>query len=489
MYTVLSVGYVAIMILVFLGMSIFVHELGHFLSAKWCGMVIDTFSIGLGPAIWKRKFGEVTYKIGWIPFGGYVALPQLDPAGMSRVQGKSDQQAEAEAAGDAEPERSFPPIAPWKRIIVSASGATGNIILAVIIAWLVYWIGIPTAPSQQSAALAHVVEESSAYEQGLRGGDVIDSVNGKPMTSWIDVLQEAALCNEITIVAHAPDGTPKTVAIPTVRSEQGHQTITSLHGLSECLVGTVGEGTSAEKAGIISGDVITEVDGIDIINWEQLVDLVSERPDKRISVKVRRDDEEVEMFVTPKLDKKEARAVIGVRVGSQTSHPLPSAQLKSHATLIFRVLKALVTPSQAGNAARAVGGPVAIFEVYYKLIISSMMLAVWFTGVLNVNLAIINLLPMPILDGGHIMFCLWEMIARKPASPKVVDSLVNVFGVLLACILVLLLYRDIKRIVPQDSAPGRVFSKIDRLIDRDKDNAEELPEAVDPTPPQPSTND
>src|SRR5210317_1991058 len=112
-----SLGDVLVLIVLF-GITIFVHELGHFWVALKCGLVVDTFSIGFGPAIWKKKVNGVVYKIGWIPFGGYVALPQLDPSGMSHIQ---DGEGEQET-------RELPPVAPWKRILVSVAGAGGNVI-------------------------------------------------------------------------------------------------------------------------------------------------------------------------------------------------------------------------------------------------------------------------------------------------------------------------------------------------------------------------
>ena len=141
-----------ILVLLF-GVTIFIHELGHYLTARWLGLVVEVFSIGFGPSVWEKKVKGIRYKIGCIPFGGYVALPQLDPSGMSHIQG-----GEGEEEGTPLPKE-----APWRKMIVSVAGAVGNMLLAVLIAWLVFWIGIPAGPSERSSVVGFVAPDSVAY--------------------------------------------------------------------------------------------------------------------------------------------------------------------------------------------------------------------------------------------------------------------------------------------------------------------------------------
>ena len=129
------------------------------------------------------------------------------------------------------------------------------------------------------------------------------------------------------------------------------------------------------------------------------------------------------------------------------SHPTPWAQVKEHASGIFRFLDALTTRTTAGAAADAVGGPVMILRMLWLMLDASFILAVWFTGLINVNLAIINLLPLPILDGGHVAMNLWEMVARRPAPPRLVNALAHVFVVLFLALFLLLVYRDSARLL------------------------------------------
>lgn len=455
-----NVFYMLVLVALF-GVTIFVHELGHFLVALWSGMVIDTFSIGFGPAIWKKKINGIVYRIGCIPFGGYVALPQLDPAAMAVVQGgqkAEGRRLKTEDKNEKEEEtvvREILPVAPWKKVLVSLTGAGGNVLLAIGIAWIVYWIGMPAGPAERSTVVGFVNPESKAYEQGLRIGDEILSVNNVPVKKWSEFRMESALFNEVTLVIKSLEGQGKTITVPTGKGMLGEQTVGGVDGPNLCMVLSVEPGMSAEKVGVKSGDVIVEFAGKEVFSREHLIDLVRQHKDKNVPIKVKRlvegETALLSMSVTPEVDEKLGMVRIGIRFNTVAIEhdtiikPLPGDQLKHHAAAIFHFLRALTTPQQAKAASGAVGGPVAILFSYWVIVKTSIMLAVWFTGFLNINLAIINLLPIPVLDGGHIMFSLWEMLTRKPPGARVVNSLVNVFAVLLISLILFLCIRDLDR--------------------------------------------
>ena len=218
---------------------------------------------------------------------------------------------------------------------------------------------------------------------------------------------------------------------------------------------------SADKAGIKGGDIISEFAGKPVYSRENFTEMVNEFKDQKVSIKLLRPvggkfdrREVVNTSVTPTFDESKGLVRIGitwnfVAVDADTIvRPLPSEQLREHAMSIFKFLKAITTPRQAKAAASNMGGPVAIIISYWYIVKASLMLAVWFTGFLNVNLAILNLLPIPVLDGGHMMFSLWEIVTRRPASPKVVNALVNFFLVLLLAFFVFITFRDVDRMTP-----------------------------------------
>lgn len=452
-----SNSYVALVIILFFGVTIFIHELGHYLVARWCGLVVKVFSIGFGPPIWQKTINGVVYKIGWVPFGGYVSLPQLDPTAMEAVQGKAEGE-DADAENDAETsETPLPPVAAWKKILVSLAGATGNVILAVVIAWVVCLVGMPATTANQDAVLGYVAPASPAYAEGLRIGDRIQSVNGTSVSQWSQFVQEVAMYDEVKLEVESPDGSLQTVSLPTEEWKYGVRMVGGVDACGEVQVGTVSSGMSADLAGVQPGDVITAFAGEPVLSRGHLVALVNEYQDEAVSMTVSRrvdgDTVTKTLTVEPEYDETVERPRIGIvfkRVGTRVDsdakiHPPPLKQLKHHASAIFRFLRDLVTPEKSARAANMVGGPVAIITYYVGMIKASLMLAVWFTGFLNINLAIINLLPIPVLDGGHIVFALIEMITRRPLKAKVVNVLVNAFATVIIVLFVFLSLRDVGR--------------------------------------------
>lgn len=429
--------YTIVVVLLLFGVTIFVHEFGHFLAARACGLVVDVFSIGFGPALWKRKLGGVTYKIGLVPFGGYVTLPQMDPNG-------------AKAEGAAEPARDLPPAAPWKKIIVALSGVVGNMILAVFLAYLVYWIGKPSSPHERNCIVGTVDTNSAVYAQGLRIGDEIASVNGEPVGNWDELTLAVALRTNVLLGIRSAEG-PKQMAVPTEENWTGIRMVPGIGWVDSCSIASVDPGSSAERAGIRRGDVIVEFAGTKLYSRDHLIEVVNRERDRESPAKIRRDGEILDVLVTPQFDPAVNRARIGVVFSwvdvdfDQVVHPRPGAQIREHATTIFRILRALLTPRQARAASKAVGGPVSILFMFWITVRRSLMLAIWFTGMLNVNLAVINLLPIPVVDGGHVVFGIWEWVTRRPIGARVYNTVMNFFATLLIAVFVLLTYRDIVR--------------------------------------------
>ena len=451
--------YTIVVVALLFGLTVFVHELGHFIAARACGLVVDVFSIGFGPAIWKRRVGDVTYKIGCLPLGGYVALPQLDPSGTAIVQGTN---APADLApfkdADGKPveaPRSLPPVAAWKRIIVSASGAAGNVIFAIIIAWAVYLIGKPATPAERSATVGYVDKECAAWQAGLRIGDEILTVNHESVKNWIDFMIVCSRSTQAVVTVRRNRDTLG-MSIPTERGFLGEQTVRGVDGRSLCMVLAVEPAMSAARAGLTRGDIIVGFNGQEIISRGQLIALVAERKGQPTPIKIKRDKKIIECTVTPDYDAEGKQVRIGIQFNvtevefDEIAHPRPMDQLRSHATAIVRVLSALTTPGQAGPAARSVGGPLAILINYYYIVRASLMFAVWFTGFLNVNLAIINMLPIPVLDGGHILFALWEVIFRRAPNARLVTVATNTFAILLIGVFAILTGRDIWRYTPAE---------------------------------------
>jgi regulator of sigma E protease len=470
---------IAIVAILF-GMTIFVHELGHFLAARYFGFKVDVFSIGFGPAIWQRTYNGVAYKICIIPLGGYVALPQLDPTGMSLIQGETDSSTKTSDAPEStptEPARKLPAIAPWKRIIVSIAGAAGNMVFAIFLAWVVYVVGKPASVAEETSIVGYVATSSAAYTNGLRCGDEILAVNGQPVKNWVEFLMTSSRYTLATVTVQRASE-QLTLTLP------GAESIGQIDSKGLCMVFNIAPGMSAEKAGFQRGDLLSEFDGQKIYSPGHLVSIMQNYKGKSVPMVYYRDGKRLTTLVTPDYDPATERIRIGIEFNpkqvdvdfNKIVHPSPWTQIHFHSTAIFQTLHALTVPGQASNTAKQIGGPLAILIAYYYVVKLSLMIAVFFTSFLNVNLAIINLLPIPVLDGGHIVFSLWEMIFRRPLHSKIIVGLTNLFAILLIVLFVFLTGRDTYRYTA-------IGGKINKWMNGKTNVTTVLPDAATNTPP------
>ena len=469
----MGILYILAMLLLF-SASIFVHELGHFLAARAFGMVADVFSIGMGPALWKRKIGATTYKIGWIPFGGYVALPQMDPnsflegAGPEVRDPRSDVREQKSAdlgprtsdldTSNSAP-RALPPVSAWKKIVVSVAGAFGNVVFAFALATVVWWVGKPSSLQERSAVVGYVATNSPALALGLAPGDELVAVDGEPVANWQQVIEKTALgpAREVALRLRPVGGEgEREISVLTEKTSMGVWMLPGIDGVDPCHVASVYPNSGAAAAGLQPGDQLLRFDGHDVYSRAHLSQLVEAAAGRPALLEFRRGGEMLSAEVQSAYDEKLDRHLIGIQFNTLAdldyaalSHPTPWAQVKGHARSIFDFLRALVTPATSGAAAEAVGGPVLILMMLWLMLKSSFILAVWFTGFLNVNLAIINLLPLPLLDGGHVVMNLWAGITRRPASPRLINALANAFAVLFIALFLTLTFRDsVRHLVP-----------------------------------------
>ncbi len=436
----MAVAFVVLMLALF-GVSVFVHELGHFLVAKAFGMEATVFSIGMGKALWSRTIGRTRWQIGWLPLGGYVVLPQLDP--NSFLEGNPCQDRDVPLED----------VAPWKKVVVAVAGAAGNMVFALLLGVVVWVVGRPATMEELNGVVGFVAEDGAAAAAGIRPGDAIVAVDGKPVAAWPDIVTEVALSGGGPVALELErDGTRWTAELPLERSSWDTWYLPGLAGMDACHVASVVPGSGAEAAGLKPGDQIVAYDGQKVFSRAHLSVLIEGKGTAPAEIELRRDGATVRTTVSAAYDEEDERYLVGIVFNTISDldyavrvHPTPWKQVASHLKSILQFLRALVTPKTAGSAAGAVGGPVSIFVMLYLMVKASFMLALWFTGFLNVNLAIINLLPLPVLDGGHVVLNLWAWVTRRRVSARVVNVLATIFAFLLIALFLFLTFRDCKR--------------------------------------------
>ena len=433
------------------GVAVIVHEFGHFLAGKLLGFKVDAFSVGFGPAIWRKKINGVVYRVGCIPLGGYVALPQLDPSEMDVIQGKN-------AEGERQPP---PPVAPWKRIVVAVAGPFGNIVLAIVAAFVIYAFSSPDNFGGVGVTVGHVEPGGPAETAGLRVGDTFSTLNGNKVSCWNEVTIECILGTGTNGAIQAQvvrDGATVDLSLPvSVDSETGYASLAGVEPRLKCQVGSVMTNSAAEAAGLRKGDTVLAIDGVDLNGPDDMVSRIKSAGESPVVLTVRpyRGGAVGNVTLTPRFDAEAGRALIGIVFadGEVANQPWmmyrrPYLQLSNDAKSIFRILRALFAPRVKGEAKRAakgMGGAVTLFVVFWMQIQAGLLQTLAFLRYLCINLAVINLLPLPVLDGGHVMFALVEMVTRRKPSAKLTGWIYNIFAVLLISLMLVLLLRDVWR--------------------------------------------
>ncbi len=444
--------YVASAVVLLFGAAIFVHEFGHYWLARLRGLKVLEFAIGFGPKIFGWTKSGIEYTVRWIPAGGYVKLPQMVTSEI--IEGSTEEK--------------LPPVSPFSKILVAFAGPAMNVVFAFFIAVLLYVIGLPVLVNPPIVGMVENGSEEATL--GIRGGDRVISVNGKAVKSWEDVQMNSIFARTNTIpVVIGRDGKENTYYLTSKTNELGLKLL-NLDPVEHPVVNIVNEGEPAARAGLKVGDEFISFGGVPVISQDQLVTLIHKRAGEATTVLVKRGDKKIQLSVTPSGTPGKDEGRIGVMLsGSATmryelQHPLPWDQLASVWNRTIDTLKALFHSNQTGVGIKDLSGPPGILAMMAAQVNADYRLALNFLVLLNINLAILNLLPIPVLDGGHIMIAIIEKISRRTLNVKFVEYMTTAFAVLLISFILFVSFNDLTRHRPMFRSMFQHSTKIEQSI-------------------------
>jgi regulator of sigma E protease len=365
-----------------------------------------------------------------------VALPQMSP--METIEGETKSRAE-----------DLSPVSPRSKFRVAIAGPLMNIALAMVLAVVLWYVGMPT-----NLAIVGWVDSGSPEElAGVRPGDRIVQVNDQKVKTWSDFMEVVAFSREPTVrMVVERDGQQKEFLLETKLNEQfGVKMLEHLwprgHPFAQRVLGD----SPAERAGLRMGDQFVSIEGIPIYSSDQLRELIGKRAEQSTEIKLRRGRETLSLTMIPELSAEEKVGRIGVQLGDHMEivrpGPTPTDQFTDILVSMGRMVRGLAHSKETGVTARSMSGPVGILAIWWYAIVSGgLRQGLHIAVLLNINLAVINLLPMPVLDGGHVLFAAIEAVRRKPLSARLVHAASMTFAVLLITFMLYVTFFDIQRL-------------------------------------------
>ncbi|MFV0575530.1 MAG: sigma E protease regulator RseP [Vibrio sp.] len=441
--------------IVALGILVTVHEFGHFWVARRCGVKVEEFSIGFGKAIWSRTAKDGTkYTIAMIPLGGFVKM--LD----SRVEDVADEDKHL----------AFDHKSLWRRSAIVAAGPVFNFLFAVVAYWLVFMIGVPAV----KPVIGTVAPNSIVARAGIESGMELKSISGIQTPDWDTVnmtLVSHIGDDQIQLTVTSPDelGVEQNVTLdvqdwkfdPEVDSAMETLGFTPYYPEIEPTIGEIGKDSPAEKAGLLKGDKVLAYNDQPLNKWSDFVDAIRTGADKTIAIKVLRNGSEMTLTLTPSSKKLDNGDVIGYagiaptigewpesyrfeqKYGVFASIPKAVEKTGQIIDITFTMVKKLFT---GDVGVKNLSGPITIAKGAGATADYGLVYFLGFLALISVNLGIINLLPLPVLDGGHLLFFAIEAVIRRPVSEKVQEIGYKIGSVAIFSLMLIAIFNDFARL-------------------------------------------
>ncbi|MYN28394.1 RIP metalloprotease RseP [Duganella levis] len=438
-----------------LGSLVVLHELGHYLVARWCGVKVLRFSVGMGPVVWSRRFGkdQTEWAISALPLGGYVKM--LDA-----------REGELTGLPESDLKREFTRQNVWKRIAIVAAGPIANFLVAIALYAGLFMHGVEEPTSKIS-----VKAESQAWQAGLRSGDSVVSINEQPVHVWSELRWQ--------LVQAAID--KQSVRVALERAGQGHVNLTlaasALQGLNleGDVPGQLGldvarplpvvlrvlPGGPAERAGLQAGDLLTAVDGVAVDNSPAFIEKISAAAGKPVLLAMQRHGQPLTVSVVPAaVEAKTAQGTVTVgKINAEIANrpdmiKVPSSPPAAVAKAVARVwetctmtLKMIGKMVTGEVSLKNVTGPITIADYAGQTAQMGMEYYLSFVAFISISLGVMNLLPIPVLDGGHLLYYSLEVLTGRSVPERVGDIAQRLGMGLLLSLMLLAVFNDVARLL------------------------------------------
>ncbi len=460
-------------VLIFLGFCILIHEFGHLIVALHRGLHVERFSIGFGPRLWSFNRNGVEYRISMLPFGGYVALPQLEPTDKPTT----------------EDGRPLPQARPFDRILTALAGPVANIVLGFILGTVIWIVGVQRPEPLKEFEVFAVEQNSPEYKAGLRVGDRIVELNGEPVAgSWEKLAQNIALSQgAVELAVKRDDEIKKINYTPGEHPDYEGLGFPFFEVKTPVQITQVTPKSPAARAGLEPGDRILKVDDEPVKNKYAFLETMWDSKGEPVAITILRNGEEM-TFTGIRGEKTmiegKERYLIGVAPGAPTvlRHLSPWWQFKNVLSTTGDTLGALFSRDSLVKP-KHMSGPVGIIQMNYLTVRHrGWKQGLFFVVFVSFSLAIFNLIPFPVLDGGHIMFGLFEAFTPWRVPEKAANAIQATFAVLLIGLMLYVTFFDMRRLT------GPLFDKSTADTDKQQQQQQQTEETNADTQAEPAGN-
>ncbi|HEV8537943.1 MAG TPA: RIP metalloprotease RseP [Bacteroidota bacterium] len=424
-----------------LGVLVFIHELGHFLAAKLTGMRVDRFSLGFPPRAFGKKVGDTDYCISWLPLGGYV-----------KIAGMIDESFDTDFLSRSPEPWEFRAKPLWARMLVISAGVIMNVLLATFI-----FTGINFTHGrliERTTEIGIVVPGTPATQVGLQPGDKILSVNGEPVSHWGQIQDFIYLDNfgkDITLVIERANE-QKQIFIPrSLIPENATQRFGVIEAHTVVMVGSVEKGMPGDKAGLKPGDIIVSIADVPVTYDSNVIKAVRAHAGKPLNISWKRGEQEFSATATPTDSGKLQIGINNYYMGPADT--VRFSMFEAFVAGVDNVLESTILFYKSigqiivGKASfrENIGGPYAIAQLATKSAESGITSFLSFVALLSMSLAVLNILPFPVLDGGHLAMMIAEKIFGKEIPPRVKLGIQKAGFIILLAFMAFVIYNDISR--------------------------------------------